>query len=211
MDGREHGRGRQTRKQLTDRVNALKGYRDQFQKVFGGDATPENMMQAISAYERTIITGDTPWDKWKAGDESAMQGAIGAAGKSFRMPNALTVTTALCSPISSITMSASAWISRSRMSAGSRLQISRKIRAHSRRRRLRDVAKSAPYFHDGSIATLEEAVDFMLGGGRPNPYLDKKNLEKRTMTKEQRDDLLAFLRSLSVNNCQITAPPLPQN
>ena len=76
---------------------------------------------------------------------------------------------------------------------------------------LRDVAKSAPYFHDGSIATLEEAVDFMLGGGRPNPHLDTKNLQKRTLSKEQRDDLLAFLRSLSVNNCQITEPVLPQN
>jgi cytochrome c peroxidase len=75
---------------------------------------------------------------------------------------------------------------------------------------LRDIAKSAPYFHDGSVATLEEAVDFMLGGGRPNPHLDAKNLQKRTITKEQRDDLLAFLRSLSVNSCQITAPPLPQ-
>jgi cytochrome c peroxidase len=76
---------------------------------------------------------------------------------------------------------------------------------------LRDVAKSAPYFHDGSVATLEEAVDFMLGGGGPNPHLDTKNLQKRTLTKEQRDDLLAFLRSLSVTDCQVKAPPLPQN
>ena len=39
---------------------------------------------------------------------------------------------------------------------------------------LRDIAKSAPYFHDGSAKTLEEAVDIMLAGGKPNQYLDKK-------------------------------------
>ena len=42
---------------------------------------------------------------------------------------------------------------------------------------LRDIAKSAPYFHDGSAKTLEEAVDIMLAGGKPNQYLDKKNLQ----------------------------------
>jgi cytochrome c peroxidase len=75
---------------------------------------------------------------------------------------------------------------------------------------LRDVARSAPYFHDGSVATLEEAVDLMLGGGIDNPHIDRKNLEKRTITKEQRDDLLAFLRSLNVVDCKLKEPPLPQ-
>src|SRR5207247_10328061 len=74
---------------------------------------------------------------------------------------------------------------------------------------LRDIAKSAPYFHDGSVATLEDAVDLMLGGGKPNQYLDKKNLEKRTITPEQRRDLLEFLRSLNVD-CRLSEPPLPQ-
>ena len=41
---------------------------------------------------------------------------------------------------------------------------------------LRDIAKSAPYFHDGSAQTLEEALDIMLGGGKDNDHLDKKNL-----------------------------------
>ena len=47
---------------------------------------------------------------------------------------------------------------------------------------LRDIAKSGPYFHNGSVATLEEAVDLMIGGGKPNKYLDRKNLKKRKAT-----------------------------
>ena len=73
---------------------------------------------------------------------------------------------------------------------------------------LRDISKSAPYFHDGSTATLEEAVDLMLGGGKPNKYLDKKNLQKRKVTPAQKQDLLAFLKALDVD-CTLTEPKLP--
>ena len=48
----------------------------------------------------------------------------------------------------------------------------------------------------------------MLGGGKPNEHLDKKNLQKHEITKEQREDLLNFLKSLDVD-CKITKPPLP--
>jgi hypothetical protein len=49
----------------------------------------------------------------------------------------------------------------------------------------------------------------MLGGGKPNPYLDKKNLEKRNILPDQRQDLLNFLKSLDVD-CGLRKPPLPQ-
>jgi cytochrome c peroxidase len=75
---------------------------------------------------------------------------------------------------------------------------------------LRDIARSAPYFHDGSAATLEQAVDFMLGGGKSNPHLDKKNLEKRNILPDQREDLLNFVKALNVE-CRLRKPVLPQN
>jgi hypothetical protein len=56
---------------------------------------------------------------------------------------------------------------------------------------------------------LEEAVDIMLGGGKPNPHLDTKNLQPHKLLPEQREDLLNFLRSLTVD-CQLTKPSLPQ-
>ncbi|HEV8168882.1 MAG TPA: cytochrome-c peroxidase, partial [Pyrinomonadaceae bacterium] len=57
---------------IVAKINALGGYKQQFQKVFGTDATADNMMKAISAYERTIISGNTAWDRYKAGDNSAL-------------------------------------------------------------------------------------------------------------------------------------------
>jgi cytochrome c peroxidase len=69
---------------------------------------------------------------------------------------------------------------------------------------LRDIAKSAPYFHDGSAKTLEEAVDIMLAAGKPNQYLDKKNLQPHRLQPDQREALLDFLRSLTVD-CTLAA------
>jgi cytochrome c peroxidase len=69
---------------------------------------------------------------------------------------------------------------------------------------LRDIARSAPYFHDGSAKTLEEAVDIMLGGGKPNEHLDKKNLQPHRVLPDQREALLDFLRALTVD-CNLAA------
>jgi cytochrome c peroxidase len=76
---------------------------------------------------------------------------------------------------------------------------------------LLDISKSAPYFHNGSVATLEEAVDVMLQGGKPNPYLDEKNLadaKNAKLTAAEKGDLLAFLRALDANYT-IEEPALP--
>src|ERR1041384_8206166 len=61
--------------EIAAKINALAGYKSQFQRVFGGEATAENIMQALSAFERTIISGDTAWDRWQAGEQSAASDA----------------------------------------------------------------------------------------------------------------------------------------
>ncbi|MFB3111673.1 MAG: cytochrome-c peroxidase, partial [Gemmatimonadales bacterium] len=61
---------------------------------------------------------------------------------------------------------------------------------------LRNVARTAPYMHDGSVATLEEVVEFYDGGGNPNPYQDP-DIRPLNLNASERSALLAFLRSLS--------------
>jgi cytochrome c peroxidase len=74
---------------------------------------------------------------------------------------------------------------------------------------LLDISKSAPYFHNGQVKTLEEAVDLMLAGGLDNPNLDTANLRPPIkLTSKERADLLAFLRALDVPY-KITEPRLP--
>ena len=61
---------------------------------------------------------------------------------------------------------------------------------------LREVARTAPYMHDGSLATLEEVVDFYDRGGNSNPYLDPEMRPGR-FTADEKHALLAFLQTLS--------------
>ena len=195
--------------EIAAKINALKGYRDQFQKVFQSDATPENMMKAISAYERTLISGDTAWDRWKAGDNTAISMS---AYRGWNIFQAIKCTNCHDGVLFTDQQYHNVGIGMDQKEPDvGRVKVSNRPEDTGafKTPTLRDVAKSAPYFHDGSAKTLEEAVDIMLAGGKPNQYLDKKNLEPRRILPEQREDLLNFLRSLNVD-CKLTKPPLPQ-
>ena len=61
---------------------------------------------------------------------------------------------------------------------------------------LREIERTAPYMHDGSLATLEDVVDFCTDGGRPNPYLDRE-LRPLKLTEDEMTAVVAFLRSLT--------------
>ncbi|MCH8913002.1 MAG: hypothetical protein IIA33_05470 [Planctomycetes bacterium] len=61
---------------------------------------------------------------------------------------------------------------------------------------LREVARTAPYMHDGSLATLEEVIAYYDRGGNPNPYLDAE-LRPLNLTVEEKAALLEFLGALS--------------
>lgn len=195
--------------EIVGRINALEGYRQQFQKVFNSEATAENIMMAVSAFERTIVGGNTAYDRFRAGDQSALSEAAKRGYEVFKEAkcdncHAGILFTDLQFHNAGIGMDLpTPDIGRS--SFTKKPEDTGAFKTPT----LRDVARSAPYFHDGSAATLEDAVDIMLGGGKPNQYLDKKNLEKRNVTPEQRADLLEFLKSLNVD-CQLKEPPLPQ-
>jgi cytochrome c peroxidase len=61
---------------------------------------------------------------------------------------------------------------------------------------LREIARTAPYMHDGSLRRLEDVVDFYERGGHPNPHLDEE-IRPIRFTADEKRDLVAFLRTLS--------------
>jgi cytochrome c peroxidase len=195
--------------EIAAKINALQGYKAQFQKVFQSDATPENMMKAISAYERTIISGDTAWDRWKAGDNTAISMS---AYRGWNIFQAIKCNNCHDGVLFTDQQYHNIGIGMDQKEPDpGRGKVTNKPEDTGafKTPTLRDIARSAPYFHDGSAKTLEEAVDIMLAGGKENPHLDKKNLQPHKILPEQREDLLNFLRSLNVD-CKITKPTLPQ-
>jgi cytochrome c peroxidase len=61
---------------------------------------------------------------------------------------------------------------------------------------LRDVARTAPYMHDGSLATLRDVVEFYSRGGTPNPHLDEA-MQPLQLTPSEVDSLVSFLEALN--------------
>lgn len=196
--------------EIAAKLNALEGYRAQFQKVFQSDATPDNIVKAIAAFERTIISGNTAWDRWRAGDQQAISMS---AYRGWNIFQAIKCNNCHDGVLFTDQQYHNVGIGMDQKEPDAgRFNATKKPEDTGafKTPTLRDIAKSAPYFHDGSANTLEEAVDIMLAGGKPNQYLDKKNLQPHKILPEQREDLLNFLRSLTVDDCNLTKPPLPQ-
>ena len=61
---------------------------------------------------------------------------------------------------------------------------------------LREIASTAPYMHDGSLATLEQVVEYYDRGGTPHPNLSPK-MTRLGLSDQERSDVVAFLRALS--------------
>lgn len=195
--------------EITAKINAIQGYRSQFQKVFGDVATPDSIVKAWSAYERTIIGGDTAYDRWQAGDQSAVDEAAKRGLKVLKESkcdqcHAGVLFTDLQYHNVGIGMDKPE-PDPGRGKVTTKPQDTGAFKTPT----LRDLARSAPYFHDGSAATLDQALDIMLAGGKPNQWLDKKNIHKVTLKPQQREDLIAFLKSLTVTT-KLAEPRLPQ-
>ena len=189
-------------------LNATPGYASQFQSVFAGPATEANVAQALACYMRTIISDDTPWDRWQKGDQSAVSASAKRGYDVFQAKGCaechggLLFTDQQFHNVGIGMSAATPDVGRFKVSNDDKDMGAFKTPT------LRDISQSAPYFHDGSVATLEAAVDLMLAGGLDNPHLDRAKLKKQEVTPQERADLLEFLRSLD-EPCDGTAPPLP--
>ncbi len=190
------------------KLNAIEGYKKQFQQVFGTDVTSEGIAKAIAAYERTLLSGDAPYDRFKAGDKTAMS-------ESAQRGMALFFGKANCSACHSgpnFTDNAFHNIGVPGTDAG-REAISKSLgdRGSFKTPTLRDVARSSPYMHDGSLKTLEEVVAHYVKGGTAHEQLDEEVYELK-LTDAQKADLVTFLKEgLSGASYPMhTAPELPK-
>ncbi len=189
-------------------IDAIPGYHDMFMQVFGTGATPDTIVLAIAAFERTIYCGTTAWDRFNQGERDALSPAAQRGWSVWREKagcgscHAGILFSDLRYHNVGIGMDAAEPDPGRKAATGDDKDL-----GAFKTPTLRDIAKSAPYFHDGSVATLEEAVDLMLAGGKPNPNLDPE-LKPVTLTQGERADLIEFLRSLSCE-CDPTIPAMP--
>jgi cytochrome c peroxidase len=194
-----------------ERVKGIRGYRDLFVKAFGDDGvTIDRIAQAIAAFERTVLTGDAPYDRFEAGDATAMPAAA-------QRGLALFFGKAACSEChSGFNFSNSDFHNIGVGMAAKEPNLGRhavtkqdKDRGAFKTPTLRNLADTAPYMHDGSQKTLEEVVDYYDRGGEANPWLDRR-MKKLGLTAEEKKDLVSFLDALNGGKSDVEPPVLPK-
>lgn len=195
-----------------EKIGAIKGYQDQFQKVFGAPVNAENLAKAIAAFERTVLSGDAPYDRFKEGDEKALSDKAKEGMKLF-------FGKANCSSChSGPSFTDNGFHNLGVSFTGEQPDAGREAitklagdKGSFKTPTLRDIARTAPYMHDGSLATLEEVVAYYNKGGTPNEYLDEE-LYPLKLSAEQEAALVAFLKEgLASSQYPDVAPPtLPE-
>ncbi|GJE42774.1 Cytochrome c551 peroxidase [Methylobacterium soli] len=146
----------------------------QFRSAFGRDPNRADLLDALATYERSLLTSDSLFDRWLRGDTSALSAEELSGYETFKSLGCVSCH-------QGVNVGAN---------LKQRLGVFRPVSAHRpeilRVPSLRNVATTSPYFHDGSAATLHEAVRRMA-----------KSQLNRTLLDEQIDRLVAFLRTLT--------------
>ena len=198
-------------KDLEKKINAIPEYKERFMKIFGEPASLPNIGKAIATFERTLVTRDSPFDRYMIGDKNALT----APEKRGLI---LFVSKAACTQChNGINFTDNQFHNIGLPQVGplkedmGRYGIT-KIEKDKRRFKtptLRNVALTPPYMHDGVFKTLEEVVDFYNKGGGNDPNKSAKIL-KLNLSDQEKEDLIAFLKSLTGNLPIVTFPQLPQ-
>ncbi len=206
---------------VVETLNGIPGYREQFEAVFGGPATPDNVVAAIASFERdAFYCGDTAYDDWRRGEpdvipEQAQRGAeLFTASAGCAACHAGVLFTDLKYHNVGIGMDAEEPdLGRGRVTEADECSTTddEPCQGAFKTPTLRDISKSAPYFHDGSVATLEEAVRLMASGGIDNPWIDRDELVDRNLDDTQIADIVAFLETLECRSGPMifSQPDLP--
>jgi cytochrome c peroxidase len=189
------------------KLSAQQSYRDEFTKVFGpGPITMDKVQKAIASFERTLLSGNSPFDRHQFGGEKTALSAEAIRGLAvFTDKNrGNCVTCHLIGEQSALFTDNLFHNLGTGMDANGELKdFGRFVQTNVEAERgafrtpsLRNVAKTAPYMHDGSLKSLKEVIDFYIGGGNSNPQLDKQ-IKPIVLSAQERADLLAFLESLT--------------
>lgn len=199
-------------------------YAADFQKIFGRPATIDDIVAAIATFERTVVSGDSAFDRFQAGDPLALSPSArrgwmlwnGKARCNTCHPFAASTPNFSDNKFHNIGVAARgrdfATLARKAASVADLQELAfdpdfselgrfiatkqpKDIGAF-KSSGLRDIALTAPYMHDGSEPTLLSVVEFYDKGGEPNPYLDG-GITPLKLTVTEKHDLVAFMESLT--------------
>lgn len=193
--------------EVIERLSAIGGYRDWFEIVFPNQGLTETtLLRALATYERTLRSGWSPFDDWVAGGEAAISEAA-------KRGYGLFVDKAACAECHR------GWSFTDHDFHDVGLTTDDVGRAEAdgyepdsfykfKTPGLRNIALRAPYTHNGGIATLADVIDHYADAEVENA-LRITDLPEIELSRAERDDLLAFLATLTAHDADVATPVLP--
>jgi len=200
------------------RLHADPKYREFFQKAWGTDQiTIDLVAKSIASFERTVIAGDSPFDRFYfAHDKKALSPAAQRGFKLFTDPkkancavcHTIGKTEALFTDNKFHNLGVGA-DTRGNLNDPGRYAVTKQDADMGcfKTPTLRNLANRAPFMHDGSFPTVKDALAHYIGGGNMNDHLDKEIHALDFLTFDERDDLLQFLDSLNGKLPDNVGPP----
>lgn len=191
---------------LIPKLNSISYYKQTFEKVYGSEGlTESNLAKAIAAFEKTIISNNSPFDQYLAGNKQAMSPAAIRGLAIFKgKGNCID-----CHDGVNFTDDSFHNIGVGDEDTG-RFAVTgdKNMMGAFKTPGLRNITLSSPYLHDGSAATLEEVIDLYNRGGNKTDNLDKL-IKPLHLTEQEKFDLIAFLGALT-DPVIIERPKLPK-
>lgn len=181
-----------------ERLRSSRAYRDHFRSALEKAPGTETLALSLTAYVRSIRAADSPFDRLVRGDEGALTERERRGLDLFR-------GRARCDRCHSGALltdesfhnTGIAWRSGSPSDSGRAVLTGRPEHVGAfKTPTLRELPRTAPYMHDGSLATLEEVVEFYDGGGHANPTLDPL-IRPLGLNRDEKSALVSFLQALS--------------
>jgi cytochrome c peroxidase len=152
--------------------------------------SPEEISFALASYVRSILSGNSAFDRFVNGDRSALNAEQRLGLQVFRGPGNCTACHVGPNFTDERTHNTGvAWLNDTLADEGAG-------RGAFKTPTLREIARTAPYMHDGSLRTLADVVDFYERGGNRNPHLDRE-IRPLRVTLDEKRALVAFLQALS--------------
>ncbi|HTW30119.1 MAG TPA: cytochrome c peroxidase [Candidatus Sulfotelmatobacter sp.] len=204
---------------VEQRLNADPSYREQFAAAWGAKPiTYEMVEKSIASFERTVISGNSPFDRWKYGhDKNAVDASVKRGYIVFTSPKkgdcaschtvgekyALFTDNEFHNIGVSVGGDAGDFTDVGLYAVTHKEADKGKFKTPS----LRNVATRTPYLSDGSLKNLKDVIDFYIGAGNSNPNLDPKIHVLDFLSGQERSDLQAFLNSLTGEMPPDAGPP----
>jgi cytochrome c peroxidase len=192
----------------SDAIAKVAGYGPLFERAFGDPAIDfDRITKAIASFERTILSGNSPYDRFLNGDKQALspsakrgQQIFERSGECSECHNGFNFTNEKFTGLGIGPDQQPPDLGLAKISGKRRDEGKFKVPT------LREVEHTGPYMHDGRDKTLDDVLEFYRKGGQPGPHLDSR-IAPFFLDAPAKADLLEFLKSLSGEGWQqIRAP-----